>query len=317
MPRLRPRRLGRTLLILLLIVVVVLVGLVFYYDGQLRRVDALPSYAGRPANTPGTTWLVVGSDSRSDLSAAQKENLATGDADGSRTDTIMLVYKPPSGTAAMVSVPRDLYVPVPGQGEYKINAAFNLGGPRLLVQTIEQLSGVRIDHYAEIGFGGFDALVNAVGGVEMCIDQPLNDPKAGLRLPAGCQTLDGAQALGFVRTRAFANADLVRVSNQRKFLSALMSRATSPSVLLNPFRLFPFVSGTVNTLTVDNGTHIWDLARLALWLRGSPVTITTPNGGPVSTWDGDSLLVDDSTTAFFEKMRTGRELGQSDGAPSP
>ncbi|GAA1482305.1 hypothetical protein GCM10009624_27450 [Gordonia sinesedis] len=308
---------GRTILIVLLVLLLALTGLLFYYDSKLNRVDALPSYAGRPASTPGTTWLVVGTDSRSDLSAAQKENLATGDADGSRTDTIMLVYKPPSGSAAMISIPRDLYVPIPGQGEHKVNAAFNLGGPRLLVQTVEQLSGVRIDHYAGIGFGGFDELVNALGGVDICIDQPLVDPKAGLRLKAGCQRLNGAQALGFVRTRNFGDADLQRVVNQRKFLSALMSRATSPAVLANPFRLFPFVSGAVGTLTVDNGTHIWDLARLALWLRGSPVTITTPNGGSTATGDGDSLLVDDSTTAFFDKIRTGRELGKSDGAPDP
>ncbi|MGV9860472.1 LCP family protein [Gordonia sp. NPDC003425] len=309
LPRLRrPRRLGRIILILLLVIVLGTVGLLFYYDSQLNRVDALPSYAGRPADTPGTTWLIVGSDSRSDLSAEQKRDLSTGDSDGSRTDTIMLVYKPPSGKAALISIPRDLYVPIPGQGQHKINAAYNFGGPQLLTRTVEQLSGIRIDHFAEIGFGGFDTLVDSVGGVTICLDQPLNDPKAGLNLPKGCQKLNGRQALGLVRTRAFPNADLERVVNQRKFLAALMAKATSPSVLLNPFRLFPFVSGAADSLTVDESTHIWNLAFLAWWLRSDPITTTTPNGGSASTDDGDSLLVDDDTERFFASIRSGQRI---------
>ncbi|MGC4933110.1 LCP family protein [Gordonia sp. DT30] len=308
--RLTKRRVGAIVLVILLVLVIVPVALMFYYDSKLHRVDALAPYAGRPASTPGTTWLIVGTDSRADLSAEQRRDLSTGDSDGARTDTIMLVYKPPSGKTSIISIPRDLYVPIPGQGSHKVNAAFNFGGPTLLVRTVEQLSGVHIDHYAEIGFGGFDTLVDAVGGVNMCIDAPLHDPKAGLNLKPGCQTLNGREALGFVRTRAFANADLMRVTNQRKFLAALMSKATSPSVLLNPFRLFPFVSGTVDTLTVDKGTHIWNLAMLAWWLRSSPQTITTPNGGPVDTDDGSSLEVDDSTKQFFDAIRQGRQIPQ-------
>lgn len=306
--RLTRRRVGTILLVLLLVVVITPVALMFYYDSKLHRVDALAPYAGKPASTPGTTWLIVGTDARSGLTEEQRKQLSTGDDSGARTDTMMLIYKPPSGKATIISIPRDLYVPVPGQGSHKINAAFNFGGPTLLIQTVEGLSGVHIDHYAEIGFGGFDTLVDAVGGVHMCIDTPLRDPKAGLNLKAGCQTLNGTQALGFVRTRAFADADLMRVQNQRKFLAALMAKATSPSVLLNPFRLFPFVNGTVDTLTVDNGTHIWDLARLAWWLRSSPQTITTPNGGPVDTDDGSSLAVDDTTKQFFDALRRGQQI---------
>ncbi|MGW5524503.1 LCP family glycopolymer transferase [Gordonia sp. NPDC003950] len=304
------RRVGTIFLVALLVALVTPIALMFYYDSKLHRVDALAPYAGRPADTPGTTWLIVGTDSRADLTEEQRRELATGDSDGARTDTIMMVYKPPSGDASIISIPRDLYVPVPGQGQHKINAAFNFGGPQLLVQTVEQLSGVRIDHYAEIGFGGFDQLVDAVGGVDICIDTALRDPKAGLNLQAGCQTLGGAQALGFVRTRNFPNADLERVQNQRKFLAALMSKATSPSVIANPFRLFPFVNGVVDTLTVDNGTHIWNLAMLAWWLRSSPQTVTTPNGGAVDTDDGSSLAVDDSTTEFFDAIRMGRQIPQ-------
>ncbi|WP_083837208.1 LCP family protein [Gordonia effusa] len=317
--RKRRRHIGKIALSLVVLLLVGSVGLLFYYDGKLHRVAALTAYAGRVADTPGTNWLIVGTDSRADLSQAQRNRLATGDSDGSRTDTIMLVHKPPSGTTMIISIPRDLYVPIPGQGSHKINSAFNFGGPHLLVQTVETLTGVHIDHFGEIGFGGFDTLVDAVGGVNMCLNQALNDPKAGLRLKAGCQDLNGKQALGLVRTRAFPNADLERVVNQRKFLSALMSKATSPGVLLNPFALFPFINGAIDSLTVDENDHIWHLAGLAFALRSNPITTTVPTGGSEYTSDGDSLAVGDNTKRFFEAIASGRAvdkdlLSESGGA---
>ncbi|MCZ4549406.1 MULTISPECIES: LCP family protein [Mycobacteriales] len=298
----------RTVLILLLVMVLGTVGLFVYFDTKLNRVDALSNYEGRVAGTPGTNWLLVGSDSRADLSEEERAALATGDSEGSRTDTIMLVHFGSGGKPMIISIPRDLFVDIPGNGAHKINAAFSIGGPELLVQTIETNTGVHIDHYAEIGFGGFDKLVDAVGGIEMCLDAPINDPLAGIDLQAGCQTLNGKEALGFVRTRAFANADLDRVVNQRKFMAALMQKATSFSTILNPFRFWPLVSGTVGSLTVDNGDHIWHLARLAWALRSDPVTVTTPNGGPVFTDDGDSLAWGDNTTAFFAAIADGKEV---------
>lgn len=304
----RKFRVGRILLVLLLLIVVIPVGLLFFYDGKLHRVDALSSYAGRIGDTPGSNWLIVGTDSRAGLSTQQKENLATGDADGARTDTIMMAHLPLSGKPMLISIPRDLYVPIPGMGSHKINAAFNNGGPQLLVRTVEEFTGVHIDHYVEIGFGGFDQLVDSVGGVEMCLDQPLRDPKAGLRLPAGCQTLNGQQALGLVRTRAFPNADLERVVNQRKFLAALMAKATSPSVLLNPFKLIPFVNAGADAVTVDNGDHLWDLAWLAFKISGNTVTTTAPSGGDQYTDDGDSLIPDDKTSAFFGAIARGQTV---------
>ncbi|WP_247602399.1 LCP family protein [Gordonia rubripertincta] len=310
-PRRRRRRglrVGRILLILLLVFVLGSAGLLFYYDSRLDRIDALPAYAGRPSDTPGTNWLIVGTDSRSDLSDEQRTTLSTGDADGSRTDTIMLVHNPPgSGKATVVSIPRDLYVEIPGHGSLKVNASYNIGGPQLLVQTVENLTGIHIDHYAEIGFGGFDTLVDAVGGVDMCIDQPLNDPKAGLRLTKGCHHLNGRQALGLVRTRAFPRADLERVINQRKFLAALVSRATSPAVLFNPFRLFGFIGGAIDSLTVDERDHIWNLASLMFALR-DPVTTTTPTGESIYTDDGLALPVTETTEQFFGLLRAGQPI---------
>ena len=139
----------------------------------------------------------------------------------------------------MVSIPRDSYVEIPGYGEDKINAAFALGGAPLLAQTVEQATGMRLDHYAEIGFDGFAVMVDAVGGVTMCPTEPVSDPLAGIELPAGCQKLDGRSALGFVRTRATPRADLDRMANQREFMSALMHRSASPAVLREPAAVVP------------------------------------------------------------------------------
>ncbi|MGV9793776.1 MULTISPECIES: LCP family glycopolymer transferase [unclassified Gordonia (in: high G+C Gram-positive bacteria)] len=309
----RPRRrrrwpILRILLVLLLVIVVGMVAMVFYYDSKLHRVDALVSYAGRPGDTPGTNWLIVGTDSRADLSDEQRTDLSTGDAEGARTDTIMLVHNPPDGKPLIVSLPRDLYVDIPGVGTAKINAAFNSGGAQLLVRTVENLTGLRIDHYAEVGFGGFDTLVDAVGGVDICLDQPINDPKAGPPLKKGCHRLNGRQALTLVRSRDFPQADLVRVVNQRKFLSALVSRATSPGVLLNPFRFFGFVNGAVDALVVDRHDHIWNLAALAFALRDDPITTTTPTG-PAEFDGGESVLpVSENTKQFFEYLKAGKPV---------
>lgn len=297
---------------LAVLVVLLLVGTVagtFYFDGKLKRIDALAAYSGRIADTPGTNWLLVGTDAREGLTPAQQKALATGgDLGGARTDTIMLVHIPESGNATLISIPRDLFVQIPGQGGYKINAAYffgstsgagDAGGAQLLVKTFEKAAGVHIDHYAEIGFGGFANMVDAVGGVEMCPKYPINDPKAGIRLKAGCQTLDGAQALGYVRTRATPNADLDRVVHQREFMSALFKEATSPTTLINPFELWGLSNAVADALTVDTGTHLWDLGRLAWALRSGTVTTTTPTAGSESTSDGDALAWGKNTTEFF------------------
>jgi LCP family protein required for cell wall assembly len=268
-------------------------------DTAIKRIPALTAYAERPAEGAGTTWLLVGSDSRGDLTPDQQAQLATGgDLGNSRTDTILLVHLPGLGSstrATMVSIPRDSYVPIPGYDSDKINAAFSLGGPQLLTQTVEEATGLRIDHYAEIGFGGFANLVDAVGGVTVCPTEPISDPLAGIELPAGCQHIGGREALGFVRSRATPRADLDRMANQRQFMSTLVHRAVSPSVLLNPLRWYPMARAAADTVAVDEDAHVWDLARLAWALRGSPTTVTVPIGdftengsGSIVEWDHDA-----------------------------
>ena len=295
----RRRRWGRIAAIvagsLVLLLVLTTVGLWFYADHALHRVDAIDDYSGRPAGGAGTNWLIVGSDSRQGLSDSQANRLHTGDeaaAGGSRTDTIMLLHLPGNGTKpTMVSLMRDSSVEIPGHGRDKINAAFSFGGPRLLVRTVEQNTGLRIDHYAEIGLGGFASVVGDVGGVRMCLDQAVHDDYAGVNLRAGCQTLNGPNALGYVRSRhAFATSDYARTEHQRQFVGALAGKIMSPGVMLNPFRSIPAIIDLPKALTVDHDDGLWDLVTLARHVRHfSNVTSTiVPIGGS----DGSDLLWD-------------------------
>jgi LCP family protein required for cell wall assembly len=288
-----------TLLITPLLTFLGIIGVAAWLETSLHREPVLADYADRPAAGRGTNWLIVGSDSRQGLTAEQQNELATGgDVGNSRTDTLLLVHVPGLGSdipPTMVSIPRDSYVPIPGHGRDKINAAFAVGGAALLTQTVEQATGLRIEHYAEIGFGGFPALVDALGGVTVCPNEPINDPLAGINLPAGCQTLSGRNALGYVRSRATARADLDRMVNQRQFMSALSHRAASPAVWLDPRRWYSVPHAVAGALTLDRGDHVWDLARLGWALHGTTTPVTVPIGeftqsdiGSVVVWNHDA-----------------------------
>jgi LCP family protein required for cell wall assembly len=315
--RVRPRRprWGRRVGIALLVVLTLLLGLAVWVDLRLNRVDALSDYAGRPAATPGADWLVVGSDSREGLTGEQRRRLGTGDAAGRRADTMMLLHIPRGGgSPTLVSLPRDSYVPIPGRGRNKLNAAYAFGGPKLLAQTVEQVTGIRIDHYMEIGFDGFASVVDAVGGVRICVKEPINDRNAALRLKAGCQELNSKQALGYVRTRASARGDLDRVERQREFLGSLIDKATSPGVLLNPLRNLPLVLNGTDAIAVDDGDHVHSLLRFPLAMRavsghgGIATTVpvagtqTVSGAGSVVLWDRQRAL------ALFEALKQDRSV---------
>jgi LCP family protein required for cell wall assembly len=297
-PRRRLRK-GRIIALvagsLVLMIVLLLVSLWLYADNSLHHVDAIDDYPGRPAAGAGTNWLIVGSDSRQGLSNAQANRLHTGEAQdvsGSRTDTIMLLHLPGNGVKpTMVSLLRDSLVTIPGHGKDKINAAFAFGGPKLLVRTVEENTGLRIDHYAEIGLGGFASVVGDVGGVRMCLDQAVHDQYAGVNLHAGCQTLNGPDALGYVRSRhAFASSDYARTEHQRQFVAALAGKIMSPGVLLNPFRSIPAILDLPGAVTVDHGAGLWDLITLARHVRHfSSVTSTAV---PIGGSSGSDLLWD-------------------------
>jgi LCP family protein required for cell wall assembly len=305
----RRRRPVRLVLGVLAVLLLALAGFAGYLDTTLNREPVLADYDGRPSEGAGTNWLMVGSDSRQGLTGDQKQELATGDAGGGRTDTMMLLHIPGAGggPATLVSLPRDSLVAIPGRGRNKLNAAYALGGPQLLTRTVEQATGLRIDHYAEVGFGGFAGVVDAAGGVNICVPQRLRDPAAGLNLQPGCQNLDGAQALGFVRTRhLFARQDLDRIQNQRQFVSALLGKVTSGSVLANPMRLLSVATNGARALTVADGDHLTNLAGAGLALAGSDTATTTVPIGATPTLPGvGSVVVWDRTRAseLFQAFR--------------
>ncbi|MDY3127043.1 MAG: LCP family protein [Corynebacterium sp.] len=276
---------------------------VFWSDTLLTRTDALGPSA--IANTPGTNWLLVGSDSRQGLSESEQAALSTGGDIGiGRTDTIMLLHIPNSGKAQLVSIPRDSYVEIPGFGADKINAAFTYGGPQLLATTVEQATGLRIDHYAEIGMGGLANVVDSVGGVEVCLQEPILDPLAGIDLPVGCQVLKGAEALGYVRTRATPMGDLDRVERQREFFAALLNKITSPATLINPLRALPLIRHTAKSFTVNQDDHVWHLGRVALAMSSGVETQTIPVGGFLDTEVGNVVLWDDAgAQQLFDALR--------------
>jgi len=304
---LRPRRVLVILAALLALLAATAAGLYFDLNSKLSRVDVLTPTA---LTSAGTNWLIAGSDSRGGLTKQQEDQLALGhDVSGGRSDTIMILHMPADGTRpVLVSIPRDSYVPIPGNGYNKINAAYSIGGPKLLIQTVQDVTGLRIDHYMGIGFGGLVGVVNDVGGVQMCLPGPMKDPKAGLNLKAGCQTLNGDQALGFVRTRQFALGDLQREEDQRALLKSLLSKMTSVGTLINPFAVIPAASGAASSLTVDQGTQLSQLVSVAFALK-NPVTTMVPFGQFANT--GAGSVVEWNTAAarqLFHDLATDQAL---------
>jgi LCP family protein required for cell wall assembly len=311
---LRPKRIAAIIAVLLSLAIVGSLITYFYLDSTIARKNILVDYSGRPVQGAGTNWLITGSDSRQGLSREEERKLATGhDIGGRRSDTIMVLHMPSNGgRPVLVSLPRDSYVPIPGHGSEKINAAYAFGGPRLLAETVQNVTGLRIDHFMTIGFGGFVRVVDAIGGVRLCLKAPLVDPAAGLHLHKGCQTLDGAEALGFVRSRHnFATQDLQRIQNQRVFLRALLRKLTSAGVIANPFSSLPAASGLAGTLTVDNGTHLFQLLQVALALR-NPITTTVPIAGNFVTSTGEDALQWNRTQALklFHELNSDQKVSK-------
>jgi LCP family protein required for cell wall assembly len=300
---------------LVALVLIVVTGGYLYLDSRLQRSNILVDYPGRPAAAAGSNWLITGSDSRQGLTRRQERQLHTGrNIGGHRSDTILVLHIPANGNRpVLLSIPRDSYVQIPGYGYNKINSAFSFGGPRLLAKTVQNATGLRIDHYMEIGFGGLVNVVNAVGGVNLCFKHPLRDRAAGLHLHKGCQTLNGAKALGFVRTRhEFAGQDLQREQNQRVFIKALLTKVTSVGTIVNPFAVIPAALGATSALTVDSGTHLYQLISVAFALR-HPQTTTVPIANAnLPTSAGDAVQWNQALAQqLFNDLKSDRKVPRS------
>ncbi|MFT3874490.1 MAG: LCP family protein [Nocardioides sp.] len=292
-----------------------LVAVPFWAWSKIEKVDAFPD-KGRPGDQDGTTYLVVGSDSREGLSAAQRKRLGTGDAAGERTDTIMLLHTG-SGPNLLLSIPRDSLVEIPGHGTTKINAAFAYGGPKLLVQTIENSTGIRIDDYIEIGFGGFVNAVDAVGGVEICPTRAMKDPLANLDIPKGCQQADGVTALGYARSRhVYADSDFTRVVHQREVVSAVGHKAVSPWSVVNPVRYWR-LNMALDSLRISKGTGPIALGKFG-WamthLSGSGgMSCTVPVADSAIHWDTERADALFKLIAADETDKVGKSLCTAKG----
>ena len=310
----RPRPPWRRILRWAVIVIVIVLALIaarvawLWNDvsSQLHRVDALSG----AADTPGETWLIVGSDARG--------GVIQDDTEGARADSVMLLHKAENGQTSLISLPRDTFVDIPEYGENKINAAYSFGGPKLLVQTVEKLSGLTVDHYVEVGMTGVSQMVDAVGGVDVCLDYDVADEDSGLVWDTSqgkCQTVDGTKALAYSRMRKLdPTGDVGRGLRQRAVISAVVSKAASPTTVISFSRQDALVDAGTNALTVDENAGTMSIARMVLAFRsasgdsltGAPPIENTAYS-PEDADIGETVLLQDTTAPdFFSKLRDGK-----------
>ncbi len=285
-------------------------------SGAIDRVDVFGNLDSRPEKpNKALNYLLVGSDTREGLTKEQRKLLRVGStatAAGKRSDTMLLVHISKSREKiTLISIPRDSLVTIPEHvssidktkiikaAKGKINSAFAFGGAPLLIETIENETGIRIDHYIEIGFAGFAGMVDALGGIEVCTKKDIDDPGSHLVLSAGVHTLNGVESLKYVRTRDFDGmGDLGRMQRQQQFLGALLRKVTSTGVLLNPIKLVNFFNAAIATVTTDSELNEADLLTLAKQMKNlspskvrtltiplSDVNARVPGLGSVVVWD--------------------------------
>ena len=315
-PRRRKRRhpILKTLCLILVIVLAWGGFLVWDANTNMGRVSALSG----AADTAGTTYLLAGSDSRAD--GAVKD----GFDESERADSIMLVNVAPNGQAVALSIPRDTYAEIPGVGWDKINASYAYGGPQLLVETVEKLTGLTVDHFVQIGMGAVPDMVDAVGGVELCYDNDADDQYSGLKWTAGCHTVDGTTALQFSRMRyQDPEGDIGRTKRQRQVISKVISSAASPSTLVNPAKTLRVERAGSKSFTIDEDSSVMTVASLVWALRGASsnqmMGVPPIESLNFTTDAGASAVLLRNTTAddFFAKLRAGTlttaDLNQVDG----
>lgn len=285
-----------------------------HVTGSLKRVDAFAGLKSRPVKaSSAVNYLLVGSDTREGLTKAELKALRVGSvasAAGQRSDTILLVHiSKARDKAVIISLPRDTLVTIPqytnSSGKVvtpfkaKLNAAYNYGGAPLLIQVVETMTNLRVDHYVEINFAGFAHMVDSLGGIQVCTKTNINDPKSHLVLSAGVHTLNGIQALKYVRTRDFDGmGDLGRMQRQQQFMSSVLRKATSTGVLLNPIKMLNFLNAALATVKTDSALNSSDLITLAKQMRNLSAskvrTLTVPlsNVNYVVPYVGSTVLWD-------------------------
>ena len=315
---------------------IVAAGLVWYGERNISNVDVETAQPG-DIDGDGTVdveelrdvrnVLVVGSDSREGLTAEERKKLGTGEFAGVRTDTVMIVQLDPTRNgAALLSFPRDLLVTLCDGSEGRINSAFevgrssDVGGPTCLVRTVTELTGIPIHHYAQVDFGGFVNIVDTLGGVKMYLEEPIVDADAKVDLDAGCVTLSGAEALGFVRVRKI-DSDFGRIARQQRFIRELIDEVTSARVALNVPQLFRLVEAGAKAVETDPSLSLNLMRRIAFSFRdisSSNVDArTVPGFNRVISGAAYVVTDPEPADALFEAFRQGVAAPKDIGKKGP
>jgi len=318
----------RIALVVFLAVCVLLVGSSYFYFrhqlGRLTRLD-IPQLT-EDDKTTVMNVLLVGSDSRDNTTGDIADATGKGDAGtaGQRSDTIMVLHIDPNAAkAAVLSIPRDLYVPIPGNGKDKVNASFSIGGPQLLIQTIKDALGISINHYVEVDFTGVQRIVDAIGGIKVYAAAPAKDEMTGLDLPVvGCNELDGYQALAYVRSRYYetwergrwvygTNSDIDRIARQQDFIRRMMKKAVS-SGLSNPLTLNRLINIGVENVKVDQAMSTKDITNVVRKFRSiDPDTVDMLT---LPTTDG---MVGDAAVQYLDLSKAQEYIDRLNGVVAP
>src|SRR5690349_717952 len=293
-------------------------SLASYANGAVGRI-----FAGTAGGLNGPLNIVLaGVDLRTGLTPAQQRVLHVGDVPSSNSDTLMLIHiSGDRSSVTVVSLPRDSWVFIPGHGMNKINAAFGLGGPRLTVATVERATGLTVNDFIEVNFLGFVKVIDALGGVNICLPQPVDDSYSGLHLSAGLHHVNGVTALKYARDRhSFAASDLARITDQQSLVASLLQEAVSSGTLANPLRLSRFLAVVPGVIKVDQNL---DLTGLADQLRGiTPaevrfLTVPLANTNYV-TPTGESAVLWNTAAAgrLFGALQADQPIGSRPAAPA-
>jgi LCP family protein required for cell wall assembly len=283
---------------------------------QLNKIDINRVESEIP-KSPGKTWLLIGSDSREDIDDPVLEGAPLGKFEGQRSDTILIMSVPRIGTPLqLTSIPRDLVAVIPAYGQNgekknKINAAYAFGGPSLSVNTVENLVGVQMDNYAEIGFAGLVNVVNSFNGITVCPSQDFSDKKSGLEIKEGCQNVDGLTALAYSRMRyADPKGDIGRTERQQEVVKQIVKKSLSPFTLLNPLRAPQTVSAIANAVTVSKGVGPFDLVPLVFALRSGGIdaaTLPNKSGGNIGNL-GSTRVITENAKEVFLALQEGTKI---------